>query len=178
MDEGHRECSSCGELKSHPDSFYHPNAKYGWGLYCKQCWNKNLYALKRARKTTLKSQLTRRLNDARKRARNRAQSGREDGVCTLKLSDLMYQWRKQEGKCALTGRTMVYDSLSTGPEGVSLDRINSNKGYVPGNIQLVCVAVNNMKRRLSNEDLVGWCYDILATASPTSADTTSTDDGI
>lgn len=38
----------------------------------------------------------------------------------------------------MTGRCRV-------PTNVSVDRINSNLGYIKGNLQLVCMAVNQIK---------------------------------
>lgn len=42
----------------------------------------------------------------------------------------------------------------------SLDRIDSNKGYVPSNIQWVHKVVNIMKNTLS-DDLLEWCKTIV-----------------
>jgi hypothetical protein len=36
---------------------------------------------------------------------------------------------------------------------VSVDRIDSSKGYVPGNVQLVCKWVNLAKQDYSNDDM-------------------------
>jgi len=52
-------------------------------------------------------------------------------------------WHKQNGKCAITNMPMVCESDNI--ESVSIDRIDSNKGYVHDNIQLVCRWVNLAK---------------------------------
>lgn len=44
---------------------------------------------------------------------------------------------------------------------VSIDRINSNLGYKKDNIQLVCMAVNQMKSDLSIQELYMFCEAIL-----------------
>jgi hypothetical protein len=36
---------------------------------------------------------------------------------------------------------------------ISIDQINPNAGYVEGNIQLVCMAINQMKSDMSLEEL-------------------------
>ena len=57
-------------------------------------------------------------------------------------------WEKQQGKCAITDLPMVhkFNQLNS----VSIDRIDSSKGHVRGNIQLICQAVNLMKNSRSN----------------------------
>ena len=39
----------------------------------------------------------------------------------------------------------------------SLDRIDSNKGYIKGNVQFISTAINYMKNNMSNEDTVKLC---------------------
>lgn len=51
-----------------------------------------------------------------------------------------------QGRCAITGILFDFDTRETGsrahPFKPSLDRIDNRKGYVVGNIRLVCIAVN------------------------------------
>lgn len=44
---------------------------------------------------------------------------------------------------------------------VSIDRIDSDKGYTIDNVQLVCMAVNQMKSDLTNEELMYFCNNII-----------------
>jgi hypothetical protein len=67
----------------------------------------------------------------------------------------------QKGRCALTGIEMTHGQDS--PEtNISIDRIDPSKGYVEGNIRLVCVAVNFMKHRMDDARLAWWCQQILS----------------
>lgn len=70
-------------------------------------------------------------------------------------------WNNQNGKCALSGLDLMYHKGS-GPTwfNVSIDRKNSNKDYVVGNIQLVCSAVNMMKQSMNDVDFIWWCKTI------------------
>ena len=43
----------------------------------------------------------------------------------------------------------------------SIDRMNSNVGYVIGNIQLVCSIINIMKNNLSDSELYWWSKAIV-----------------
>lgn len=71
-------------------------------------------------------------------------------------------WDRQNGKCAVSGIEMTY-SLCEGrtPTNVSIDQINPNNGYTKGNIQLVCMAVNQIKSDLQMDDVYRFCKAIL-----------------
>lgn len=82
---------------------------------------------------------------------------------TVELEQLSVLWEKQEGKCALSG---VFLTWQTG-EGqqdfnMSIDRKDPNKGYVPENIQLVAFRVNVMKHILGESEFYWWCKNIVA----------------
>jgi hypothetical protein len=52
----------------------------------------------------------------------------------------------QEGLCAITGLTLQYDNEDDDPQFLcSLDRINSDEHYSPGNLQVVCRFINRWK---------------------------------
>lgn len=60
-------------------------------------------------------------------------------------------WEKQEGKCAITKISMVHKFGFL--ESASIDRIDSSKGHVKGNIQIVCLGINRLKNSHSNEEV-------------------------
>lgn len=66
---------------------------------------------------------------------------------------------RQEKKCALTGLpiTLHPSSVEEGASTASLDRIDSSKGYIKGNVQWVHVVINFMKHSLAEEEFVRWC---------------------
>ena len=68
---------------------------------------------------------------------------------------LLDLYKKQEGRCALLGieMTHIFNNL----QSISVDRIDSTKGYLPGNVQLVCQFINTAKKNFSNAD----CQSIL-----------------
>lgn len=73
------------------------------------------------------------------------------------LLDLL---EKQDGKCAVTGKAFTFSGNYLGTN-ISIDRIDSNKPYSAGNVRLICLAVNYMKRRMNDNELVDWCLDIV-----------------
>jgi hypothetical protein len=79
-----------------------------------------------------------------------------------------YLWKlfqKQNGNCALTGERLVFRSSYNvkykKEQTASLDRINSSKGYVKGNLQWVHRQVNEMKMNKSDGELIEWCKKIV-----------------
>lgn len=73
-----------------------------------------------------------------------------------------YIWNlflKQNRKCALTGIELKFpDKIDNKKSGTaSLDRIDSSKGYIEGNVQWVHKKINIIKRELSEEEFINWC---------------------
>ncbi len=95
-------------------------------------------------------------------ARRRVKSnGRE---CNITLEYLKQLWEKQGGRCPYTGwkldnlqTTTEWDSNVLHPKTASLDRIDSRKGYVFGNVQFVSVMANYAKRDFLEEELLKFC---------------------
>jgi len=44
---------------------------------------------------------------------------------------------------------------------MSMDRIDSSKDYVVGNVQIVCLMANIMKNRYDNKNLLKWSKKIV-----------------
>jgi len=59
-------------------------------------------------------------------------------------------YKKQNGKCFYSGLDMTFER--DGKYIMSVDRIDSNKGYVKDNVVLCCSIINSMKNTLSTEE--------------------------
>ena len=76
-----------------------------------------------------------------------------------------YAWDlflKQDRKCALSGIDIYfkfsnYISKTNDRQTASLDRIDSSKGYIEGNVQWVHKDINNMKQALTQQEFINWC---------------------
>jgi CRISPR/Cas system Type II protein with McrA/HNH and RuvC-like nuclease domain len=82
---------------------------------------------------------------------------------SIDLLYLLSLYRKQNGKCAITGRDMLIDDVP-GPkrrDTVSIDRIDSKRGYEVGNIQLVTSQANMAKSNYTTEELFAFCLDVV-----------------
>jgi len=75
-------------------------------------------------------------------------------------------WNTQDGRCAVTFKLLHY-GLGTGrhKDGISIDRVDSSRGYTKDNVRFICDAVNMMKNNMPDEELREWCRDILMSES-------------
>lgn len=70
---------------------------------------------------------------------------------------------KQNVKCALSGIDLCISNYSIGSKRgrlettISLDRIDSSKGYIEGNVQWVHKSINIMKSTLTQEQFIEFC---------------------
>lgn len=74
---------------------------------------------------------------------------------------------KQGWRCALTGDLLEFERGGTywggkwcNPKSCTIDRIDSNLGYVEGNIQLVTWEVNCIKQHFENNEFVKLCTKV------------------
>ena len=89
------------------------------------------------------------------------QRGFEFTITILYIQELL---EKQGYKCALSG-IIINGSRNTGDKTsctysemtASLDRIDSSKGYVEGNVQWVHKDINNMKQAFSQDYFINMC---------------------
>lgn len=173
-----KKCTHCNEVK--PLNEFGSDGKHKGGLksQCRKCcaeklkswrlnnldharerdriWankNKEKISKKNARRNanpTLDKKLTMLFNTALKSC------GKRNLEFDITLSLLKDLWSKQNGLCAYTKLPLTSrgHQLNT----VSLDRIDSGKGYVVGNVQLVCVYINRMKLDYSEHDFIRLCH--------------------
>lgn len=158
--EGNLFCYSCkqykpiGEFDFNSARWFRDNRDYR----CKSC--KKAQYLKRKEANRGKKDLDRILLERWYSAKERALKQNTDFNITIDY--LKYLWNKQDGKCALSGIDMTYifnsGRIST---NISIDRIIPSKGYTMGNIQLVCMACNQIKSDLTEEEMYNFCKKIV-----------------
>lgn len=88
----------------------------------------------------------------------------------LDESLLEFLWRKQEGRCAITGAPLTIQNSKTKktPSSASLDRIDSSEGYVPGNVQFLAYAVNMAKNDFEQDVICEFFSSLFEKKNPTS----------
>jgi hypothetical protein len=77
--------------------------------------------------------------------------------CSLDLEYLMGLLNIQNSRCKITN--VLMDHCHNSIRSVSIDRINSEIGYVRGNIQLVCSFINLGKNKFSNNEVISLIND-------------------
>ena len=73
----------------------------------------------------------------------------------ITLQDLLDIWVEQKGICVYSGIKLVHpneggNNLNT----ASLDRIDSSKGYVKGNLQFITIICNQAKNNLTHDQML------------------------
>jgi hypothetical protein len=77
-----------------------------------------------------------------------------DSKMDLDLPYIKDLWEKQGGRCAFTGIPLVQWDVKNGKKNTinlgSLDRIDSSKGYLKGNVQFISAALNMAKQDMDD----------------------------
>jgi hypothetical protein len=76
----------------------------------------------------------------------------------ISIKHIITLYTKQRGLCKITGIFMTCDKSDN---DVSIDRIDSSKGYTVDNIQLVTEYVNKIKSDMSTETFLNWTSTIV-----------------
>lgn len=80
---------------------------------------------------------------------------------SITIEDAWKQFIKQKRCCALTGITLIMDTNTHIKGTASLDRIDSNKGYVKNNIQWVSKDINKAKNTKTNDEFIWLCRQVV-----------------
>jgi len=73
---------------------------------------------------------------------------------------------KQDGKCALSNIDITLNVREgRSPYNLSLDQIIPSNGYTKENIQIVCMAVNQLKSDFTEDVIINICKGIIKNAS-------------
>jgi len=89
--------------------------------------------------------------------------GRE---CTITHEEAWELFLKQNRRCAFSDVELNFGTHNKNHGDASLDRNDSSKGYVEGNVQWVHRDVNFMKQAMTDEALIEWCKKIVRHRAP------------
>ena len=153
-------CSCCKVEKSVSLFYKHKLTKGGYEGKCKVChdvYTKIYYEKNKSKIVQYRVDYNR--NNIRKQYRDlssrlslliKTASYRNKFEVSITPEYLKEVLEKQQGQCAYTKLPLL--AIANQFNTISLDRIDSSKGYVVGNVQLICSAVNKMKQDYT-EDL-------------------------
>lgn len=153
-----RYCGSCDETKLFSEFHKDKSKKFGISSTCKECsikaarryYLKNTEHIKETSRRYSKTHVpkfSRNIDSRLKSLHTKARNRNKD--FSIPLTDLFDLWKNQSGRCVYTKLPLI--ATANQFNTVSLDRIDSSIGYVSGNVQLVCAAINKMKQEYSEE---------------------------
>jgi hypothetical protein len=87
----------------------------------------------------------------------RRKKGRDDAY-DIDQEYIEKLYDEQRGVCAISGLVMACKTHDR--YNLSIDRIDSSKGYIKGNVHLVCSIINNMKNEYSMELFMKECENM------------------
>ena len=168
-------CISCNEVK--PLSDFSPKkmdnqfktSRQTHATYCRDCnarrsaeWRAQNKGYKPSGKVSavpqedrlLMSAIRQRLVDARQRCKKLRRSAPE------LTADYLYKlFKNQEGKCSLSGVPLSLEKDH--PHTLSLDQIDSGKGYEEGNVQWLSWYINRAKGEMPTDVFLSMCETVL-----------------
>ncbi len=152
-------CDNCPKHFEQKRKYYNKNELKKWKTYCSvECRKEDATRGSRLDKfSPFRSHL--------QYCRSRAKRDGHDMEITLEY--LYNLWEEQEGICPFTGwdlkiREKSYTIIpeKASPNQASLDRIDPNKGYIPGNVQWTALIYNYAKHRFEPSDVIDFALAV------------------
>ena len=144
-------CSTCGEMQDYLRRNY-AEASLREGKECKKCAQANPV------KNSVMIYRGIRLSWLKKFETSAKLRGLDWEINADTVADL---YEKQDAKCALTGWDITFPETGHSQmSSASIDRIDSQFGYLPENIQLVDKRVNMMKQQYSQDEFIAVCLAV------------------
>lgn len=149
-----KKCSKCRIVKSSSDFWKNNRSRDGLQHTCIDCqkerWDKQVSKNEEVKARYREREQLYNDNNVNKylwfEARKRA---KEKGLeFTIQPSDITVP-----NVCPITGLVMERNRGKLGPNSYSLDRIDSSKGYIPGNVAVISFKANQIKNNFSLEEL-------------------------
>lgn len=155
-----KKCPRCGKTYPYTLEFFHRDRRATNGLRttCRECNIKIGMKYHNCSYLDINQYMSMRCAESKQRAKNKNMD------YDLTPEYLIELWEKQDGKCYYSGLPMTYNKYDI--HLVSIDRIDSNKGYTKDNVVLSCWAINSMKNSYTTEEFVGLCQAVVDHNAP------------
>lgn len=88
---------------------------------------------------------------------------RKRAEVTIDQAYLMALYDAQEGICALSGLRMTWATGRSEATSISMDRIDAAKGYIDGNVRLICMSVNAFRGTMNDQELLKFATALVNT---------------
>lgn len=166
-------CTTCGQSFDKSKAEYNRRVKAGkTEFYCSlSCSGKNKVNIENLKNRTNRYDITQHSNNHKDQYSpfryyiNRILngSGKKHGPSDLTVEYLKDLWDKQQGKC-ISGIDMHLPKNTRERHDVlhcaSLDRIDSSKGYIQGNVQFICKFINLGKGDSSDSEVKQFLFKL------------------
>lgn len=133
LPSNHKKCGKCLIVKTFEDFRKNKNSAFGYSYFCRECDKQRVYS--RDRRRIL-------INAAKKRSKD---YGLE---FNLDLNDIVLP-----EKCPILGIKLQFNTGKAKDNSYSIDRIDNNKGYIKGNIQIISFKANTIKSNANFQEL-------------------------
>jgi len=84
---------------------------------------------------------------------------------TITIEEAWQVFLNQNRRCVMSGELLTFcrkfNTEGKDKQTASLDRIDSSKGYIIGNVQWLHKVVNKMKLNMSDEEYIEWCRKVV-----------------
>jgi uncharacterized protein YlxP (DUF503 family) len=134
-------CWDCGETKNRRLFPYRKQYKDNKEKRCKLCNYEN--SIKRRKERTLKQFIHNVVKTCEVSSTRRIKRGRVDCVFNITDQDVIDCLEKQIYKCIYTGKQLIHNGNMY--DNISIDRMDSSKGYTKDNIQITTFWANRAK---------------------------------
>jgi hypothetical protein len=153
QETSYKNCPKCKQKKL-STLFYKRGDRETLDSWCKDCKNKeqkqrwSLNSIAFVRRTY--------------QGLNRQRKNSKRAECLISLSEFLDVWQEQYQKfgmrCPYSGIEMTH-TLGVGKTlyNISIDRIDSTKPYIDGNLVFCCAIINSMKNNLNLKDFIMIC---------------------
>jgi hypothetical protein len=80
----------------------------------------------------------------------------ECGIVNIDKKYIIDLIKQQNNCCVYSGIEFDWNEFKNNPYQASIDRIDNDKGYIKGNVQIVCNAINQMKSNLTDDEFMDY----------------------
>jgi hypothetical protein len=163
-------CKNCGRSFEKPLNEYHRKVKLSQDFFCSRtCSGINNLKNFGLRVNRIPPAPRYGANPFRYYLRNCQKRFQE---CNLTLEYLQQVWEQQDGFCPYSKVKLILNThCLRHPDKrftASLDRIDSTKGYITGNVQFTSMAINYLKNTMSHQETIEFLQLLAKNLAPLS----------
>lgn len=149
---GEKICFGCKEKKKILNFYKSNKTEDGFDTYCKNCTLKIQQEYYINKYQSFEGRINEFLKNSKNNSKKRGQ------IFNINEKDLLDKWNSQKRKCYYSGLEMT--TLPNNDLSVSIDRIDSEKGYTRRNIVFTTSIVNRMKNKFDSNVFLILCKAI------------------